>query len=233
MITFIFSWDGTIKFFEKPLESKRYEVLLHEREIEALFCDDNLIFYCGDNKGGVIGFENGKFMYRRRNIVEAIKIIHVEKELFYTLTDLDMTIHEMDEAGKFTMRGSVTGKFPVTFFGMKDDGSSKFIAISTYENVGVTVFKNDFEEKFHRLTIKENLHEFPIVAMKGKGDYLFTGDEEGNIIKSRIICRYEGNEIKEEASCETGQQNANCIAVADENTIFVGSGDGSIKKIVF
>lgn len=267
VITFIFSWDGTIKFFENPLESKRYLVLLHEREIEALFCDENLIFYCGDNKGGVIGFNNGKFMYRRRNIVEAIKLLHVEK-LFYTLTDLGMTIHEMDdETGKFTMKGSVNGKFPVTFFGMKPDGTSKFIAITTptkvlvkpptdspptdpiyaptdatnkapidefrFDNLGVTVFKNDFQEKFHRLTIKENLHEFPIVAMKGKGDYLFTGDEEGNIIKSRIICRYEGNEIKEEAHCETGQQNANCIAVADENTIFIGSGDGTVKKIVF
>lgn len=208
-------------------------MLLHEREIEALFCDENLIFYCGDNKGGVIGFENGKFMYRRRNIVEAIKVLYVEKDLFYTLTDLDMTIHEMDENGKFTLKGSVTGKFPITFFGAKEDGTSKFIAITTYENVGVTIFKNDFDEKFHRLTLKENLHEFPIVAMKGKGDYLFTGDEEGNIMRSRIVCRYEGNEIKEEGICETGQGNANCIAVGNDTTIFVGSADGTIKKIVF
>jgi hypothetical protein len=45
---FIFSCDGTIKSIEKPLESSEFTVVLqHENEIEALFADEDLTFYCG------------------------------------------------------------------------------------------------------------------------------------------------------------------------------------------
>lgn len=45
---FIFSCDGTIKTNAKPLESDEFTVVLqHENEIEALFTDENQIFYCG------------------------------------------------------------------------------------------------------------------------------------------------------------------------------------------
>lgn len=46
---FIYSCDGTIKFVEKPLESDANSTILqHINEIEALFVDENLIFYCGE-----------------------------------------------------------------------------------------------------------------------------------------------------------------------------------------
>lgn len=46
---FIYSCDGTIKFVEKPLESDaNLTILQHINEIEALFVDENLIFYCGE-----------------------------------------------------------------------------------------------------------------------------------------------------------------------------------------
>lgn len=48
---FIYSCDGTIKFVEKPLESDANSTILQQdnKEIEALFVDDNLLFYCGES----------------------------------------------------------------------------------------------------------------------------------------------------------------------------------------
>lgn len=214
---------------EKPLESDIYSVILqHDNEIEALFVDENLIFYCGDSKGGVTSFLNGKFMYTI-NIVEAVKSLYVEKDLFYTLLNLDLSIHEVRESGKYCMKASIPGKFPVTLFGKKDDGRSKYIAILTRDGKGVTIVKNGHEEKFATLTVKQNLHELIVNAMQGIGDVLISCDYAGKVIKSRV----ENNELKELANFTTGSGCANCIAIVDENTVFVGSTDGSIKKIVF
>lgn len=45
----IYSCDGTIKLVENPLDSVKHSVILqHENEIEALFIDENFIFYCGN-----------------------------------------------------------------------------------------------------------------------------------------------------------------------------------------
>lgn len=214
---------------EKPLETDTHSVILqHENEIEALFVDENLIFYCGDSKGGVTSFSNGKFMYTI-NIVEAVKSLYVEKELFYTLLNLDLSIHEVRETGKYCMKASIPGKFPVTLFGSKDDGRSKYIAILTRDGKGITIVKNGLDEKFETLTVKQNVHELIVNAMKGIGDILISCDYAGKVVKSQV----EGTDLKVLSSCTTGSGCANCIAIVDENTVFIGSTDGSIKKVVF
>lgn len=183
----------------------------------------------GDNKGGVTSFENGKFKLTI-NIVESVKSLYVEKDLFYTLLNMDLSIHEVRDSGKFMMKASIPGKFPVTLFGAKTDGRSKYIAILTRDGRGITIVKNALEEKFQTLTVKENLHELIVNAMAGTGsDVLFSCDYAGKIFKSKI----EGNELKELESITTGSGCANCIAVVNENSIYIGSTDGTIKRISF
>jgi hypothetical protein len=182
----------------------------------------------GDSKGGVTSFENGKFKLTI-NIVEAVKSLFVEKNFFYTLLNMDLSIHEVRETGKFMMKMSIPGKFPVTLFGEKSDGRSKYIAILTRDGRGITIIRNAVEEKFQTLTVKENLHELIVNAMAGAGDFLFSCDYAGKIVKTRM----EGTQLNEVDIITTGSGCANCIAVANENSIYVGSNDGTIKRISF
>lgn len=228
----IFSCDGTIKRVENPLESYHIAVILnHENEIEALSVDENNIFYAGDDHGGVSAFENGKFKFTL-NVVEGVKSLCVEKGLVYTLLNIDLSIHEVrGDLGKYTMRASIPAKFPVTLFGKQSDGCSEFIAVLTRDGKGIKIVKNGVTAKFVTLTVKENLHEMIVNAMKGSGEsnVLFSCDFAGKLIKSEVV----GNELKEIASINTGSGCANCLALIDDNTVFVGSTDGTIKKIVF
>lgn len=163
------------------------------------------------------------------NIVEAVKSLYVEKDLLYTLLNLDLSIHEIREGGKYSMKMSIPGKFPVTLFGEKTDQRSKYIAILTRDGKGIRIVHNAIDEKFKTLTTKENLHEMIVNALIGIDDYLFSCDYAGKVIK----CRVTGNELQEVGSINTGSGCGNCLAVLNEDTIFVGSTDGSIKKIVF
>lgn len=161
--------------------------------------------------------------------MEAVKSLYVEKDLFYTLLNMDLSIHEVRETGKFMMKASIPGKFPVTLFGEKTDGRSKYIAILTRDGMGITIIRNGFEGKYETLVVKEKLHEMIVNAMTGVGDILFSCDYAGKVVKTQV----EGNQLRELDSVTTGSGCANCVAVANENLIYVGSGDGTIKKIAF
>lgn len=182
----------------------------------------------GDNKGAVSLFEDGKFKFTL-NIVEAVKSLYVEKELVYTLLNMDLSVHEILDSGKYCMKTCIPGKFPVTLFGEKTNGRSKYIAILTRDGKGITIIKNGVSEKFQQLTVKENVHEMIVNAMKGFGDFLLSCDYAGTLVKSKI----EGSDLKEIDRITTGSGCANCIDFVDDKIIFVGSGDGTIKKIVF
>jgi hypothetical protein len=163
------------------------------------------------------------------NIVEAVKSLYVEKDLVYTLLTMDLSIHEVRGNGKFCMKMSIPGRFPVTLFGDKTEGRSKFVAILTREGKGITIIDNRVGEKFKTLTVEENLHELIINALKGTGDFLFSCDYAGKVVKTQVC----GNELKEIGSVTTGSGCANCLAVFNENSVFVGNSDGTIMKIVF
>lgn len=203
-------------------------ILQHENEIEAVFVDKNLVFYSGDSHGGVTAFENGKLKFTI-NVVEAVKSLFVEQELIYTLLNLDLSVHEVKATGKYMMKASIPGKFPVTLFGEQTNGRSKYIAILTRDGKGITIVKNLIDEKFATLTTKNDMHEMIVNALKGTGDFLFSADYAGKIIKSKV----DGNELKEVGQVSTESGCANCLAVFNENAVFVGSTDGSIKKIIF
>lgn len=124
---------------------------------------------------------------------------------------------------------SIPGKFPVTLFGEKTNGRSKYIAILTRDGKGITIINNKLDEKFNTLIVKENLHELIVNAMKGTGEFLFSCDYAGKVVKTQV-CE---NELKEIGSAVTNSGCANCLAVINENSVFVGNSDGSIKKIIF
>lgn len=222
------SCDGSIKFIDNPLESDDAKILLqHENEIEALFTE-NTLFYCGDAGGGVTCFEDGKFKFKM-NIVEAVKSLFVEGNLVYTLLNLDLSIHEVRASGNYSHVGSVPGKYPVTLFGSKVNGRSSYIAILTRDGKGVTIIGNLQEDKYKKITVKENMHEMIVFAVKGYNNCLFSADYAGKLMK----CEMCGDSLKEISSGDAESGCINSIAVLDENTIFIGCSDGTVKKVIF
>ena len=186
------------------------------------------MWHSGDDKGAVTCFEDGKLKFTI-NVVEGVKSLFVEKSLCYTLLNLDLSIHEIRNNGKFCMKMSIPGKFPVTLFGEKTDGRSKYIAVLTRDGKGITIVNNKLNENFKTLTVKENLHEMIVNDLKGTGEFIFSCDYAGKVIKSQVC----GNELKELGSVSTDSGCANCLAVINENLVFVGSLDGTIKKVIF
>jgi hypothetical protein len=125
------------------------------------------------------------------------------------------------------MKSSIPGKFPVTLFGDVVDGRSKYIAILTREGKGITVIKNG--SQYPTIDVNENLHEMIVNSMKGCGDFLFSCDYSGHVTKSQLT----DGKLKQLASVATDSGCANCIALASEKTAYVGSSDGTVKRIIF
>lgn len=135
----------------------------------------------------------------------------------------------MRAGGKYIMKMSIPGKFPVTLFGEKIDGRSQYIAILTRDGKGVKIVKNALKEKFQVLTTKENLHQMIATAMKGIDDFLFACDYSGDIVKTQVV----ENELKEVGRINIDSMVGNCLAVLDDKTVYVGGSDGTVRKIIF
>ena len=124
------------------------------------------------------------------------------------------------------MKGSVPGKFPVTLFGEKVNGRSKYAAVATRNGKGISIVSN---ETYFIIETKENAHTMIINCMKGCGEYLFVCDYAAKVVKYQMI----NGKLTEIASANTNSGCANCIEVVDDKTVFVGSNDGTVKKIIF
>ncbi|KAG5676869.1 hypothetical protein PVAND_006676 [Polypedilum vanderplanki] len=220
------SCDGTVKIIEKPLESDEYSILLkHDKEIESLFVDENNRLYCGDDHGGISIFENLKFKFMM-NIVEHVKGLYVEKNFVYSLAQQDLSIHEL-RGEKYLMKSSIPGMFPVTLFGDVTDGRSKYIAILTKDGKGISVIENG--KQYPIVDVCESKHDMIITSIKGFNIFLFSCDYSGKVVKSKMI----DGKLKHIASVITNSGCANCIQVINDNLLFVGSSDGTIKRINF
>lgn len=125
-----------------------------------------------------------------------------------------------------------SSQYPVTLFGKKNDGQSKYIAILNRASTGVMLVLNSLVEKFRTLTIKDFLNEEIIKAMGGFGEFLFTCDEHGAVVKSQV----QKDKLKAIGNVHTSPLTPlciNCVAASDEMIVFVGSVDGSIKRVNF
>ena len=128
------------------------------------------------------------------------------------------------------MKASIPGKFPVTLFGNeKVNGRSKYAAILTRDGVGITIINNLDDGNFAVVDVCEKLHTMIVNFMQGCGDVLFSVDYAGEVIKSQMI----DGKLKKIGAVSTSSGCGNCIAVVDANTVFVGSLDGTIKRIHF
>jgi len=124
------------------------------------------------------------------------------------------------------MKACMPGKYPVTLFGEKVNGRSKYIAITTRSGLAIEIVSND---KYKVIDTKENVHSMIINSVKGFGDFLFACDYTGQVVKYQMI----DGKLKEIASVSTNSGCANCIEVVDDKTVYVGSTDGTVKRINF
>lgn len=150
--------DGTINLFEKPLESDDSKKLLECGDDLLSLVVDNDILYCGDDKGVVTTFENGKIKLRF-NLVEEVKSLAVMNKYIYSIRDNDLTITECLEGKskkpafnraitdllsvvgvleKYVTKATIPGKSPVILFDNKS-----LICILTREGTGFKILRND------------------------------------------------------------------------------------------
>jgi hypothetical protein len=130
---------------------------------------------------------------------------------------------------KYIMSACIPGKFPVTLFGEKINGRSKFIAVLTREGKDIQVISIGQDDKYTIIDVTENRHDMIVNSMQGINDTLFSVDYSGKVVKSQVI----DGKLKLIGSVSTGSGCANSVTVLDENTIYVGSADGSVKRISF
>lgn len=136
--------DGTINLFEKPLESDDSKKLLECGDDLLSLVVDNDILYCGDDKGVVTTFENGKIKLRF-NLVEEVKSLAVmnkclegksKKPAFNrAITDLLSVVGVLE---KYVTKATIPGKSPVILFDNKS-----LICILTREGTGFKILRND------------------------------------------------------------------------------------------
>ena len=76
------------------------------------------------------------------NMVEEILGLIVEGNVMYTIRNLDLSINELRENGKNTMKASLQGKSPICLFGKVEDGKKSYIGMVTRDGMGLIVAKN-------------------------------------------------------------------------------------------
>lgn len=151
------SCDGTIRVMPNPLESDDCKELVRcQDEIECLVCDDEDNLYSGDDKGVVTQWNNDRIGLKF-NLLEHVKSLAVQKNLIYTVRDLDTVItHIMPgTSGKYSTKAALPGKSPLALLGPKVDGVSKYLVFATRSGKGVTFKKNLPDSNYATIWEKE------------------------------------------------------------------------------
>lgn len=76
------------------------------------------------------------------NLVEEILGLIIEANTLYTIRSLDLSINELRENGKHSMKASIPGKSPVALFGKVENARRAYICLPTRDGMGITVVTN-------------------------------------------------------------------------------------------
>lgn len=138
------SCDGTIKYFENPLESDQHTVLMRTEhdEIAALYCVDEVL-YSGDDKGVVIRWVDNKITFKY-NIVEEVRSIFVEHTWLYTARDLDAVVTDLlgSKTGQYATIGTIPGRAPLALIGPTEADRRKYLVFITRDGKGIELHRN-------------------------------------------------------------------------------------------
>lgn len=224
--------DGTIRLLENPLEKcEPKQICKTMDEIESLYFQGDTL-YSGDDKGVVAFFENDKFKSRIETS-EEVKGLIVEKEFLYTIRDRDLSIFSADVSktvAGLQHRAAIPGSAPICIFGPVNKEKQAYIGMLMRQAKGLKVIKNHPDEKFAVICEKDDLHEMIINALTGIDSFLFSGDYAGKVKKWNI----EGGKLT-----LVGEVDAcpgvciNCLKAVDSKTVYCGSSDGLLRKLVF
>lgn len=155
------SCDGTIRYFERPLEDSASTVLMRTEhdEIGALYCVDDSTMFSGDDKGVVIKWVNNKITFKY-NIVEEVRSMVVENSVLYTARDLDAVITDLgrSKTGQYVTIGTIPGRAPLALIGpvSAEENRHKFLVFTTRCGKGFSLVQND--KKFVTVFTKEVIY---------------------------------------------------------------------------
>lgn len=164
------SFDGTIRYFQSPLNSDVSAVLMHTKhdEICSLFCS-NGVLWSGDDKGVVIKWVDRKIAFKY-NIVEEVRSLCVENTMLYTARDLDAVITDVgnSKTGQYVCVGTIPGRAPLALVGPEVetvDGKKpirihrKWLVFITRNGKGLVMVNNDRKfQKVWSIEVDTNIH---------------------------------------------------------------------------
>lgn len=150
------SCDGKIKCFTNILQSDDFDLILENNndEIITLVIDADDTLYTGDDKGVVIKWINNKITFKY-NLVEEVRSMAVEKNLLYTVRDLDVCVTDLltGPTGRYITKATFPGKCPLLLFGPIINEKRKYLVVSTRDGKGITLHRNS--KDFPSIWLKE------------------------------------------------------------------------------
>ncbi|XP_055384483.1 uncharacterized protein LOC129614110 [Condylostylus longicornis] len=222
--------DGFVKIWDENLNLKPSQDIYSsiENPIQALFCHGESI-WAGDGVGNLFNFENFE-RAQHFEMVEEIKGLAIDDKLIYTIRDNDLCISEIiPERGLYIVKAVVPGKSPLKLFGAYINAKRSLLATVSRDGKGINVLNNCPHRDFVKMWHIDNAHETIINALSGNENTLFSGSYNGTIkVWSNV------NDVgKLYGELNIGSCINSLCHGPDDHTVFAGTSDGKIKKVVF
>ncbi|XP_055384495.1 uncharacterized protein LOC129614120 [Condylostylus longicornis] len=222
--------NGIVKVVPSPLSSDESKDIYKcaENPVQILFCHGESV-WAGDGLGILLHFENYKKI-QQYEMVEEIKSLAVEGKLIYTIRDNDLCISEIHpEKGLYLVKAVIPGKSPMKLIGPYVNGQRSLIVTVTRDGRGLSILNNCPHRDFVKVWLKDNVHDMIINAISGNEKTLFSGGFDG-IVKM-------WSDISDIGKLSGELNVGSCINSLchgpNEQTVFVGTSDGYIRKVEF
>lgn len=230
---YVGSNDGTLRVVADPLNDKgSTKVLECKEEIFSVYCDKEKA-YCGDDKGVVSVFEDGKFISRVETS-ESCMGLKVEDNFIYTIRDRDLSINNLNTTkmlATLTSRAVIPGRIPIDLFGPVVNGHRALIILPFRSGKGFAIIYNDPAKKFGVCAqTEEDAHEMIIYGVAGLDNIIYSGDFSGKLKK--WILDVEGKKLTLDMEFDVCPGACiNGLAAIEKDIVYVASSDGILRKV--
>ncbi|XP_062123651.1 uncharacterized protein LOC133837022 [Drosophila sulfurigaster albostrigata] len=224
------SCDGQVKYMLPPYADASVQELFRcDDAIQAMYCD-GAVLYTGDDKGVVTTWSNDRMLFKY-NLVEEVKSLAGEKQLIYTVRDLDVVISLIVEgkSGKYSNKAVLPGKSPLTLLGPLVDGKRSYLAFPDRSGMGLQLVHNLPQHKFAHIWQMPQCHDWIMNSICGDEEHLYSGGYDNMVKGWTDLTATQPRSLGE---VEIGSC-VNYICCGANNTVYIASSDGFIRCAKF
>jgi WD40 repeat protein len=224
------SCDGTIKVYEKPLESDECKNVLQDMdEIISLYVDKKDALFSGDTHGKISKWVDYKIKVKLE-VVEEVTGLAVEGNNVFSVRNQELTISEIlpgSTKAIYTTKASIPGHAPLALCGPNIDDKAAFIVMLERDCKTIQAIKNT--DKFPVAWRKSDSHDLIVNALCGSTTEIYSGGYD-NKVKRWTNIEKEPT-FGGEAAIDTCV-NTICLG-AEAGKVYAAGSDGLVKLINF